>query len=440
MCRGLAKLFYRQLEVQGDNQLTAQGGTIYCANHVNALVDPALVQATTPNAIRPLARSGLFKSKFFGPWLNLMGAIPIYRAKEGRDQRTMDQNQDSFRKVTELLSQNENVVIFPEGQSHSDSHLSKLKTGAARMALSAAQVNNHPPALIPIGLNFSHKGRFRGDVLVKYGAPIFPNAQEADPTNKQQIDALTAQIEQGLKSVTLNTATWQDMRLVKLLERFFAMRRGKRDTRSLGQRFSGMQRIIQAQKVLRTHAPEQVRQLTTHLRFFDKLCRLLGIQNYHLDIEYRPKLVITYTLRILITLVLTLPFALLGTINGLIPYYLSHWAVLRFAKDKDQIDTARILSSLFFFGLFWLLQSLLVHRIFGLKWVLIYGFVVIFTSALTLFFRREIRQMARNARVFFMFVRKRQLRAYILHKRDELVVEIANTVRLSKQLMKKETS
>ncbi len=55
-------------------------------------------------------------------------------------------------------------------------------------------------------------------------------------------------------------------------------------------------------------------------------------------------------------------------------------------------------------------------------------------SALALYFRRQIKHILGNVRVFFIFMRKRQLREYIVHKRDELVVEVAKMVRLANKL------
>ncbi len=431
--KAITRVFYRNIEVQGETQRAASGGIIYCVNHVNALVDPAIVQATTTHVLRPLARSGLFKT-FYRPLLNLIGAIPIFRAKDkGSD---TSQNQDSFRKVYALLAQNENVVIFPEGQSHSHSHLTQLKTGAARIAIGAAKSNEHTPLLVPVGLNFSQKGKFRGDVLVKYGASIELNAATAtEEKSKADIKELTEQIELGLKLVTLNTPTWQDMRLVKLLERFFAMRRGKNNAATLGQRFSGLQRIINAQTVLQQHAPEQLRALTSRLRFFERLCNTFGIRSYHLDIEYSPAVVLRFISKALVTLLVVLPIALIGAINGLIPYYLSGQFTKRFAKGADQIDTARILFSLFFFGLFWTLQCAWIYFRFGLDVMLVAVIVIASSSMITVHFRNMFSTIWRNVKVFLIFARKRQLKQYITHKRDELVAEVASLVRLANKLM-----
>ena len=169
-CRLVVRVFYRELEITGLENIPKNTGLLLCANHVNALVDVVVLQASTNKDLRPLARSGLFLNPFLKPILNMIGAVPIYRHNDPGSDTT--QNQDSFVKCYELLAENETIIIFPEGQSHSDPNINKLKTGAARIALGAKENNNKAPVVIPVGLTFSRKGKFRSDVLVQYGTAI----------------------------------------------------------------------------------------------------------------------------------------------------------------------------------------------------------------------------------------------------------------------------
>ena len=159
--RLVVNTFYKKFEVAGLEHISKLQhnpngkGIIFCVNHVNALIDPVVLQASTDITIRPLARSGLFKNPVLKPILNVIGAVPIYR----RNTRNSDtsKNLDSFSKCYELLGQHETLVIFPEGQSHSDPYVHELKTGAARMALGALETNGVAPKLIPVGLTFVRK-------------------------------------------------------------------------------------------------------------------------------------------------------------------------------------------------------------------------------------------------------------------------------------------
>lgn len=73
------KVFYRNFEVTGEETLPENQGIILCVNHVNALIDAAVLQASTDKDIRALARDGLFKNPFLKPVLKMIGSVPIYR-------------------------------------------------------------------------------------------------------------------------------------------------------------------------------------------------------------------------------------------------------------------------------------------------------------------------------------------------------------------------
>ena len=217
-CRLIVRVFYRELEVVGLENIPSDTGLLLCANHVNALVDVVVLQASTNKDLRPLARSGLFLNPFLKPILNMIGAVPIYRRNDPGSNPT--QNQDSFVKCYELLAKNETIIIFPEGQSHSDPHINKLKTGAARIALGAKQNNDKTPALIPVGLTFSRKGKFRSDVLVQYGTAIDLSTPEQSDSF-ESVELITDRIKQELAKVTLNADSWEDIYLITRLRKVF---------------------------------------------------------------------------------------------------------------------------------------------------------------------------------------------------------------------------
>ena len=144
----------------GEVNLPEAGGILFCANHINALLDPVIIQSATPLTLKPLARSGLFKFPL-KLVLDLIGAVPVYRPGDGEP--NAKGNTDMFSKCYEMLGNNDCIIIFPEGQSHSDPHLHELKTGAARITLGSIRQNGKT-TVVPIGLTFTKKGSFRGTV------------------------------------------------------------------------------------------------------------------------------------------------------------------------------------------------------------------------------------------------------------------------------------
>src|SRR4051812_34292141 len=164
LSRTTSRVFYR-IDRAG---APPAGAVLLLPNHVNALLDPALVSATAGRDVRFLAKSTLFKSPL-RPLLQAAGAIPVYRKlDQGVD---VSKNAETFAAVDAALANGDAVCIFPEGISHSTGRLVPLRTGAARMALSAARAGTRV-ALVPVGLNFEHKSAFRSRVTIVYGSPF----------------------------------------------------------------------------------------------------------------------------------------------------------------------------------------------------------------------------------------------------------------------------
>jgi len=434
-CHLVVKTFYSKFEVTGREHIPDNRGIIFCVNHVNALIDAVVLQASTTKNVRPLARSGLFKNPILKPILNMIGAVPIYRRKT--EETDTSKNLDTFSKCYELLAQNETLVIFPEGQSHSDSYVHDLKTGVARMALGSVEANGVEPVVIPVGLTFVRKRAARTEVLVHYGSPIdLETPAEMDAHDAAHL--VTDRVKEGIEAVTLNAPSWQDIDLVTRLEGFFSMRHGKRRTSTLKQRFQSLQRLIEAQHLLNEYEPDKVRTLMSKLRLFERLCKVCGINNYHLGINYRPVLLVLYTLRTLGIVLIGFPVALWGIINSYIPYKITTWLTHKVSKDTDQYDTAQVLIGMGFFGLFWGLQSYYVFQIYGLTWLIIYVTSLLIGAAVALSLRGEYRRTLENLKVFFLFVRKKDLKTYLETKRHDLEIELAQMVRIAKRLSKRQ--
>ena len=167
LARFIAGLFYRDLGVIGGERFPPSGPVIVAANHQNALVDPMLMVAALPRALRPLAKAPLFKHPLIRPFLSAVGALPVHRAKESSGDPT--RNDAMFQAAADALQRGEALLIFPEGVGHFEPMLQPLRTGAARMLLGAEAQGAPPVTLLPVGLVFRKPGRFRagaGAVLV----------------------------------------------------------------------------------------------------------------------------------------------------------------------------------------------------------------------------------------------------------------------------------
>ena len=93
------------------------------------------------------------------------------------------------------------VAIYPEGATHSEARLRRIKTGSARIALG---YEAHAPgrlAVVPVGLSFEPRRRFRGRVLVSFGEPVdvstYVAVYRAEPA--KALHALTTAIQSAME-------------------------------------------------------------------------------------------------------------------------------------------------------------------------------------------------------------------------------------------------
>ena len=213
LVRGAARVavvvFFREVRVEELARLrAAPGSRLLVAHHVNSLVDPLLIFAFVPGPPRFLAKSTLWQHPVVAPLVILSDALPVFRHQDGVD---VGRNIDTFARAREILGLGGSVALFPEGRSHSEPRPLPLKTGAARIAL-AAVTEGHAGGLriVPIGIVYEDKGRFRSRVVLRVGEPIDPGPEAAayGSEGRAAVRALTARIAAGLDEATPQTLRW----------------------------------------------------------------------------------------------------------------------------------------------------------------------------------------------------------------------------------------
>lgn len=158
------------LRFEGRENIPKGIPVIYASNHrTNA--DPPLVGIGARGKYAFMAKEELFRNKLFGWLIRSLGAFPVSRGKG--DMTVIDT-------ACERLAGGRSLMIFPEGTRSKDGKVHRGHSGAALIAAKSGAM------IVPVGVCFGEKLRFRTKITVKYGKPIAPqdyveSAEEPDP-------------------------------------------------------------------------------------------------------------------------------------------------------------------------------------------------------------------------------------------------------------------
>ena len=432
--------YYADVVVQGRERIPERGPLIITANHPNALVDALVVGTTMRRRVLLTAKATLFENPALAAVLRAVGVVPLRRAKDERDAMgvvSASRNSDAFRLVTQALERQGAVLVFPEGISHDEPSLAPLKTGAARMALTAADGGVRGLRILPVGMIFEQKERPRSRVLVRIGAPIDVDEWLAG-TGAPDAARLTADIDAAMRRVTLNFASEARARRAVGLARALASIAG--ETPSIGQpRPLAMEaelarRVDVATDALTSAPAEAVRQADALIARVESIEARLAERHVALaDVRISPRMRhgARFVVREGALAAVAVPIAVLGRITHWIPLHLARLLALRTTvadPSRDQPAMRTIVLGLVFVLLWYLLQAVLLARWFGGVAAMLWLVLIFFAARVDFVLRDRLYRGWRRARTYLALradpvFRERSLEEIRLVVADALALE-----------------
>jgi glycerol-3-phosphate O-acyltransferase/dihydroxyacetone phosphate acyltransferase len=318
LTRAITWTFYR---VDTRGAPPASGGVLLVANHPNAMIDPAVVWATAGRDVRFLAKEPLFRIPVIAQLLRAGGAIPVYRAIDAAD---TSKNAAMFAAAGAALAAGDAVCIFPEGTSHSTGRLEPLRTGAARIALTAAD-GGVDAAIVPVGLNFDRKSAFRSRASVVYGAAL-------RATRGESVRDLTARIAAAMRQLMIEADPLVDAAIVARIDQLYAVTRP--EMREM-YRVERRRRIAAGIERLRAQDPDWYGEIAERVRTYDARLARFGLTDAHLSDTVSTATAVRFGVREGLIALALAPVLVAGFIIFWLPYRLTDWMADRGTLDEQ---------------------------------------------------------------------------------------------------------
>lgn len=415
----LACRVYYRLTV-GGARVAPDGPALLVANHTNSLMDPALVVVAAGRRMRFMAKSTLFTHPWISWLVKAVGSVPVYRRLD--DPKAVSNNYDSFRDVSGALAEGYAVGIFPEGISHSASRLQPLKTGAARIALGAAEKIGGAFPIVPMGLVFRDRRSFRSAAHVIVGDEFaWDDLAARGPGDKEAVRELTRRIEHAMRAVTLNLHDWTDEQLVRCAERVwraeFPVSADARDE------MARLRTATNALAKLRLGEDARWRHVARALRAHDRMLARMGLTPRTLKEQVSPDAALRWTLSRIPQLAFV-PLAAIGFVLFWIPREITASVAEKLARaeGEDAVPTYRVLGGFLVFSGWFVLLAIASSSALGI-WagvLVLLGLPFVALASLAI---GESRRLTWEAIRRYFVLRVQRTRVVALRERQQALAE-----------------
>jgi 1-acyl-sn-glycerol-3-phosphate acyltransferase len=431
LAEALVRLYYPARVVEGRERIPSGTPLVFVLNHPNGLLDPMVLRVATGAPARFLAKGTLFRNPFSRLAMDAFGSIPIHRAHEsgGRAADT-SRNEESFARCRAELAAGGALALFPEGVSHSDPQLRPLKTGAARIALSAEAEHDGKlgVTIVPVGLYYERKALFRSSVLLVVGEPVAvaPLLGDYRRDERAAVGALTATIDARLDDVVLQAESRDLLAGIARVARWTSDRSSD-DPNDLAAQHARARELADAYARLRARDPARVEAIAAEVRAYTRVLRQMGVRDpWALELApLRPGALVAA----LAKLIVAAPLAAIGAVLGWVPYRLAGEVAKRATQDEDVLGTVKLIAGAVFLAIAWGLEATVAGFAWGPLWAAPVFVAGVATGYVALRFEELRREAAEAWRLVVLRAFHHQTTARLAERRRALADAVARGLR-----------
>ena len=414
------RLFFDRLEVEGD--VPMDGPLLVVSNHTNGLVDGLVITAAMPRGVSLTAKAALKKNPLLAAVMRIANVVPFHRRQD--DPAEVGKNVDSFVEIRQRLADGGAVCIFPEGISHSDAKLRELKSGAARIAFDFAAAHRGLK-IVPVGLHYDRKQRFRSPLFVRFGAPLdFDEWRAAhdDATPR----ALTGELEARIVALTANFDRVREALWLRWTAELLDS--GGDDPAPLDAAPPAYARraalLMQLRDDYAQADRDRIAALLPPLRAYRRALRRLGVEQEEVFLSMHPLRALFFVLRELELIVAGLPLFVVGAIQHGVAFALDRLLTRKLSVDLDHWASNAIFYGFAIFPLVWLIGVASVWMLAGGVWAAAYALALPFTVVYVVLYGERFVRAVRRARTFIRFALQRTTQRALQSEGRQLIAQI----------------
>lgn len=438
LVRGVSRFwlwfFFKSVEVRQPERVPSSGPVLLCINHPNNLIDSLLVGAVLSRKVHYLATAALFRNPLVSKFLTACGAIPVYRRQDDPDK--MDKNTATFAACFGALERGRLIGIYPEGTTHAETRVQRIKTGAARISLeyeARRQSSRQGEALtvIPVGLTFEARKSFRARVRVAFGEPIpvtpYLAAYRADSV--KAVEGFTTAIQWAMEAQVLHVERIDRAGLVRAVDELYRsdLIRELQVERGLSSKqidtFRLSRSIADAVVHFEEHEPERLQRLADRITRYRAMLTAYKVRDaaVRARLERPPA---RQRIRHSWEALLGLPVFAYGVVVSGLPYFVPRWLARRMARKETDYATTRLLASIVAIPLFWGLETWLVWRLAGPGWAALFALSLPLSSLVAYRYLGGIARLKSQIGFGVLALTRRTSATRLLVERQSLIAEI----------------
>jgi hypothetical protein len=346
----------------------------------------------------------------------------------------MTRNADTFSACFAMLARGRLIGIYPEGTTHSEARVQRIKTGAARIALEyevgRPAHGGAPLALVPVGLSFEARKAFSGRVRISFGEPLalagYLPAYQDDPV--KAVDALTSAIQWAMQAEIVHVNRLDRANLVRVVDELYrgelaqalrdeGVRAAQVDT------FRLSQSIADAVAYFQEREPDRVERLTHQVDEYRALLAAYRVRDPAVRARLEPHGLGDHVRRSW-QATAGLPLFAYGAVVNFLPYYLPRLIAHRMADKETTYATARLLAAIVAFPLFWGLETWVVGRIAGPVWAIAFAISLPITGLIAYRYLGGIGRLRSRLRFSLLALTRRDAAARLVEARSAVIAEL----------------